>query len=85
MTHTAHDASIVPSFAYSTDSGVPLSPVYWFETFETELRRVYLERTAARSLQPDALNFVGWCFKRYERYTEACAEVYEEIGDISAP
>lgn len=71
---------IVPSFAVSPDDGVALTATYWFETFETELRRTYVERMAARNQQASADSYVGWCFKRYERYLEACAEHYVHIN-----
>ena len=73
-------SSLFPAFATSPDDGIPLSACYWFETHEAELKAVYLARMKERSQQPSADSYVGWCFKRYDRYLEACGEQFQHIG-----
>jgi hypothetical protein len=64
----------VPHFSEAADDGIPSSPLEWAEIYEEELALYYRAHCEQRSLPLTGSSYMIWCFKRYERYLEACAQ-----------
>lgn len=63
----------LPAFAIASADGISAVATEWYAEHHQELMTIYRARCKERNEEPSTLNFVGWCFKRYERYVEACA------------
>lgn len=61
----------------AADGAYPDSGTLWIERHIDQLEHEF----KARYPTSRARDFVGWCFKQYERYCENCNEVYQSRCD----